>query len=983
MKFLGGICLFLFLSLSAFGQRNFSLSGNLIDKLEETPVIGGSVELLNAKDSTFVSGTVSNTNGQFSIGNLSAGDYLIRISSIGYNAIRRNVTLSETNTSVNLGKLYLEMNEFLLSEAIIQGKVPEMIVKNDTIEYDAGSFKVTENAVVEDLLKTLPGVEVDKDGKITVNGKEVKKILVDNKEFFDDDPQIASKNLPAEMVDKLQVVDRRSEMSRMTGFDDGEEETIINLTIRPGMKRGTMGNAFVGMGQDLGKSDDTRYQAAGFLNRMQDNDQYTLIVGRNNNNNMGASDLGANQFGGGRMRRGSGGITETTNVMLRMNKELSPAASLNGDVRYTGSDRLSTSKTERTTLSKTNSRLDKATAHNNYTSNSVATNFRFDWKPDTLNTLVFRPTFSFNNSKSTEISTSNRFNFDTEELILKEDEDSKSKGNGYNVTGNLTFAHKFKSNIRRVFSLEARGSYNESYSTEKNWNITSRPNVPDSIRIRRFEDDPISKSFRGVVSWTEPVGTNNFIQATYRLSYSNSENKSSSYDIWDDIADFDPVLAASIIQTDPMATLILDQSRSTLREVINQRIGVNFKAVREKYNYTIGFNIDPFNSINETFQPTSDKVVPIYYYSDKRLPNVMGDSLFNSIKQNVVNFSPVVNFNYLFGRRSNLRIDYEGETSQPSANQLRDFVDQSRPNNWVGGNPNLKPGYSNSLRLRFQKYVESTQLMYNISLNGGFSINDVTSKVTDMDNGVRLTGYENVNGNWNTNFRSGFNMPLRNKKFTIGGNLMTNFRNQNSFDRDLEITMKNLQSRIDANANYRSSLFDLGIRTNFNYSNIAYSIQTRKDQSTFSYGVSGYTTWYLPNNFVIESDINWTDRSGYAAGYNIAEVMWNMSASKQVFNKSYGTGTVKVQVYDIFQDRNSISASYTDNGYRSSESNVIPSFFMCSFIYKFTSFGGSSRRGNREGGERIEGERRREERMIFPGGGGNFRGGGQDGPSMF
>ncbi|MCC8145349.1 MAG: outer membrane beta-barrel protein [Bacteroidales bacterium] len=971
MKIFGNILIFFLCAVSVFGQGNISLSGTILDKTEEAPIIGGTVELLNPKDSTVITGAISDVNGIFSMPNLSSGKYILKFSYLGFNELTQNLSLSGNRPAMNVGKVYLEPNTILLSEAVIDGKKPEVIVKNDTIEYDAASYKVTENAVVEDLLKRLPGVEVDTDGKITVNGKEVKKFLIEDKEFFSDDPQVASKNLPAEMVEKLQVVDRKSETARLTGFDDGEEETIINLTVKPGMKKGTMGNAFVGAGTDLADDNDVRYRGAGFLNRMQGNDRYTVIAGINNNNNMGAGDLGAQQFGGMRTRRGSGGITETTNLMVSMDKELWSNATLNGDIRYTGLDRLSRTITEEATLSEERSQLDKSNSMNNYLSDAISTNFRFEWKPDTLNTLIVRPNFSYNKSKSFETSTLYRSNFDTGNMILDEYQSAKAKGEGYRFGGNLEYAHKF-AKPGRVFSLSLRGNYNDSYSYENNFNRSIRfsddNEETETIQNRRDENDNTSNSLRGTVTWVEPLGNSNFIQGSYRISYTDTKNINSTYDLWRDLEDYDPLLVNSLLANDSIATLVLDQSRSTLRDALEQRISVSFKAIREKYNYTIGFNIDPSNSLNETYQPFASQIEPITYMYDRRLPNVMGDSLFYSVEQNVVNFSPVINFNYLLGPRSNIRIDYEGETNQPSANQLRDYIDMSRPNNWVEGNPNLKPSYRNSLRARFMKYITESQLSYNISVNGDFSTNDIVSVMVLLDDGVRLTQYKNVNGNWNVSARGGFNMPLRNKKFTIGSFSSLSYRNQKSYVNSNENTMKNFQGRISANANYRSDLFDIGIRANFNYNDIHYTIQPEKNQQTYNYGVGGFTTWYLPYNWVIESDINWTDRAGYASGFNIPEVMWNASVTKQIFNNTNGTGSLKFDIYDILQDRNSISASYTDNGYKTTDSNAIPSYFMCSFIYKFTFFPKSSGSGNSEG-----------EPRRGPGEGGGRRGG----PPMF
>ncbi|MDR2087231.1 MAG: outer membrane beta-barrel protein [Dysgonamonadaceae bacterium] len=956
MRFFGNILFFLFFSFSVSGQKNINLSGILLDKADNEPIVAASIELLTAKDSVFVTGDISSNKGAFSLRNLTQGNYVLKVSYIGYLTITQPLTLSEKKPSVRLDTLFLQTNDILLDEAIVEGKRPDVVVKNDTIEYDATAYKMTENAVVEDLLKKLPGAEVDKDGKITMNGKEIKKIMLDGKDFFSDDPQVASKNLPVEMVDKLQVLDRKSDMSRMTGFDDGEEETIINLVIRPDMKQGTMGNALAGAGADLHLDNDLRYQGAAFINRMQKNDTYTLILGSNNNNNMGAADLGANRFGGMRMRRGSGGIAQSGDFMLRMNKEFSPTLTLNGDIRYNTSDRISESEVEQTTLSQTLSQLDKTNTRTDYTSNNVASNFNLEWKPDTMNTLIFRPTIGYNNSHSNEQEALQRSNYNDGSRIFDSQSESKTEGSGYNLGATLDYAHRF-AKPGRVFSINLRATYNDSYSKEKSTTEVTKhrdiPNLPEDLN-QHFENDDNTKSYRSTISWVEPIGKNNFLQALYRFSYSDTQSLNSTYDLGED-------------ETEAVRDNSL--SRSTVRNSTVQRIGLSFKAVRPKYNYTVGFNIDPSNSINETWQPSSGNTLDLPYNYDSRLANLLGDSLISSIKQEVVNFSPVVNFNYIFGQRTNLRIDYEGETNQPSANQLKDYLDMSRPTNWTQGNPNLKPGYSNNLRMRFQKYVPETQLMYNLNINGGFSFNDIISITRMFDDGIRLTTYENINGNWNTQLQGMFNIPLKNKRFSIGSGFRFSYNNQNSLvsesdnkDERLKNTQKNISLSENANINYRSDLFDFRLNVNVRAGNITYSVQPEKNQKTLNFGIGGYTTWYLPYDITVESDINYTQRSGFSAQYNIPETMWNAAVTKQLFNQKYGTGSLKLQIYDILKNRNNISASSTTNGFRTVQSNVIPSFFMCSFIYKFKLFPGSgntqerdSRDGNRQWGPPPEG----------------------------
>ncbi|MDR1738499.1 MAG: outer membrane beta-barrel protein [Candidatus Symbiothrix sp.] len=970
---IGILALFLFGTATVFGQTTRTISGSILDKETEEPVIAGSVELLkSSKDSTLVAGSVSDAKGRFSLKMPStAGAYIIRVKYVGYKTFLKNINV-KIDQSMNVGKLYLETDAIMLKEMVVEGKKPEVVVKNDTIEYDATAFKVPENAVVEDLIKKLPGAEVDKDGKITVNGKEVKKFKVDGKDFFSDDPTIASKNLPVDMIEKLQVIDEKSDMARMTGFDDGEENTIINLTIREGMKRGTMGNALAGLGRDINEDTDLRYQGGAFLNHMNNNTRYTLMLNSNNNNNMGAGDLGANRFGGMRMRRGGGGGVATSNVvMLNMNKEFSPTFNFNGDLRFNGSDRVSTSGSERVTHYTDYGTKSITNSTNNYTSNNIAANFNLEWKPDTMNTLIFRPTFGVNFSHSDETESADRYDLDLDDIIsdtiFRSHSTAYNEGVGYNVGGSLDYAHKF-SKPGRVFSVNLNGSLNTSTSMERSNTIYDYPDqsVPQKNYYNRKEQDETkdwSSSYRATLSFVEPLWTNVFLQATYRISYSNTESVNSTFDLSN--------TGHGYIEVPRVDSL----SRSTLRNAFSQRIGLSLKFVRPKYNYTIGLNYDPSHSVNNTYQPYANDLLLAPYDQNKSLASynvrdITKDSLYQSITQTVNNWSPTLNFNYIFGQRSNLRINYDGETGQPSASQLRDYVDKTRPTNYVVGNPNLKPSYSNNLRVRFQKFIPETQLMYSFELNGGFSVNDISSMTARDAEKIQYTFYDNVNGNWNTSFRGMFNLPLKNKKFTISSSINLSQRNQNSYilnnfdpndlDDLTDVKLDKTESTTitynvgdNTRFGFRTDWIDVGLSASGNFQDISYTVRPDDNKQTFNLGLGGDISFYLPRNWTIETDINYTRRSGSFDEYNVPETMWNASITKQLFSKRYGTGSLKLSVYDILQSRSSISASATNNGYQITTANVIPSFFMCSFIYKFTAFPTNSRgSGNSEEGGR-------------------------------
>ena len=287
--------------MPAYAQKGVDITGTVIEEGTNEPIEQATVRLLSVKDSSMIGGVATSRNGSFMLKNIKNGSYLLHVSFVGFDPLYQPLRVTGKTNPVKLGKLALTDGAIQLGEAVVIGKAPEVTVRNDTMEYNADSYKTTEGSMLEDLLKKMPGVEVDSEGKITVNGKEIKKVLIDGKEFFSDDPKVASKNLPSKMIDKVQVLDKLSDMAKMTGFDDGEEETVINLTVKPGMKQGWFGNAFAGYGSE------DRYEGNFMVNRFINNNQLTLMGGINNTNNMGFSDLASSMFsgmGGPRGRRG-------------------------------------------------------------------------------------------------------------------------------------------------------------------------------------------------------------------------------------------------------------------------------------------------------------------------------------------------------------------------------------------------------------------------------------------------------------------------------------------------------------------------------------------------------------------------------------------------------------------------------------------------------------------------------------------------------
>ena len=910
-----GKCLLMLLMIlfspMAFAQQSgVNVTGSVVEQGSDTPIEQATVRLLNVKDSAMVRGVVSARNGSFTLKNVKKGSYLLHITFIGYDPLYQPLQITGKKNPVNVGKLELSDGAIELGEAVVIGKAPEVTVRNDTVEYNADSYKVTEGSVLEDLLKKMPGVEVDSEGKITVNGKEVKKVMVDGKEFFSDDPKVASKNLPAKMIDKLQVLDKKSDMAQMTGCDDGEEETVINLTVKPGMKQGWFGNAYGGYGSK------DRYEGNAMVNRFVNNDQITFMGGANNTNNMGFSDLASTMFsgmGGGGGRRGGfgagSGITSSGNAGLNFSKEFKPdKLTLGGNTRYSHSDNDARSKSDRQNiLPGDSSSYDNSEAMSRTKSDNFGVDFRLEWKPDTMTQLIFRPSFSLSHSMNDNFSDATTLD-NERDTVNTNKSNNYSESNGYNLNASIDFSRKLN-NKGRVFSATLSGGNSDSYSDGMNRSDIVYFNQTDALKNsiidQRSRYDNKGFNYRAYVSWVEPIGHNNFIQATYSISQRKQEALKNVYN-----QDADGIYN------------VLDSaySQSYRNNFISQRASLSFKSQRAKFNYTIGLNLDPSYSSSENF---------------------VGDTTLSKITRKVVNLSPMAQFNYMFDKRTNLRIMYNGRTSQPSMTQLQPVADISDPTNITIGNPDLNPRYTNNVFIRFQQFTPEKQRAFMIMANGSYIINDIVSYTSyNQETGVKTTTYKNVNGNYSGNVRMMLNTPLKNKKFSINSMTMASFANSNGYINEEKNTNRNLILSERGGIDFRSSYLDLGVNGNIRYNATSNSLQKENNQNTFNYGAGGYTTIYLPLDFKIESDVNWSTNSGYGDGFKQNEVLWNASASKSFLKNNQGT--LRFKIYDILQQRSNISRSVTASYIQDSEYNTLGSYFMVHFIYRFSIFKGGA-----------------------------------------
>ena len=483
-----------------------------------------------------------------------------------------------------------------------------------------------------------------------------------------------------------------------------------------------------------------------------------------------------------------------------------------------------------------------------------------------------------------------------------------SESNGYNLNASIDFSRKLN-NKGRVFSATLSGGNSDSYSDGMNRSDIVYFNQTDALKNsiidQRSRYDNKGFNYRAYVSWVEPIGHNNFIQATYSISQRKQEALKNVYN-----QDADGIYN------------VLDSaySQSYRNNFISQRASLSFKSQRAKFNYTIGLNLDPSYSSSENF---------------------VGDTTLSKITRKVVNLSPMAQFNYMFDKRTNLRIMYNGRTSQPSMTQLQPVADISDPTNITIGNPDLNPRYTNNVFIRFQQFTPEKQRAFMIMANGSYIINDIVSYTSyNQETGVKTTTYKNVNGNYSGNVRMMLNTPLKNKKFSINSMTMASFANSNGYINEEKNTNRNLILSERGGIDFRSSYLDLGVNGNIRYNATSNSLQKENNQNTFNYGAGGYTTIYLPLNFKIESDVNWSTNSGYGDGFKQNEVLWNASASKSFLKNNQGT--LRFKIYDILQQRSNISRSVTASYIQDSEYNTLGSYFMVHFIYRFSIFKGGA-----------------------------------------
>lgn len=914
-------------ALAQSSSGRVTVSGIVLDGNDKSPVMQATVQLLSPKDSTMVTGNATNTNGRFSLA-AKPGKYVLKISFIGYTPYVAPVTLPSGRQRMNVGEIELQSDVVMLESAVVVAQAPEVTASEDTLVYNSSAYRVPEGSALEELVKKLPGAEVDDNGNITINGKEVKKIMVDGKEFFADDPSIAMKNLPVDIIDKVRAYDKKSDMARVTGIDDGEEETVLDLTVKPGMNQGWIGN----VDGAIGTKD--RYSGKLMVSRFWDENQMTAIGSMNNVNDNGFPGGGGGFRGGG--QNGLNAVKMGGFNFATKKEKLETGGSVN--FNYRDADIQSRQNSE-TFISSTTSSFGNALSANRNKTTSLTADFRLEWKPDTMTTIIARPRFTYN--KNNNSSASNSYTFDTDpgystdELINAEDltslvseehiintiiRNTLSKGNSVSAGGSLMVNRRLGKPGRNI-TLRGNFTYNDNDSEQFTTSETEYFQLSDEERLsilNRYLSTPTSSSNYSIrASYSEPIFKGGFLQFSYNFQYRRSDTDNSTYDMPDDWTINDGFLPDAAIFN-------ADQSRSAVYNYYNHQADISLRWIREKMQLNIGTSFQPQRST---------------------LSYQRGDYEVDTVR-NVFNFTPTMDFRYKFSKTSQLRINYWGRSSQPSMTDLLPITDDSDPLNIRQGNPGLKPAFTNTLMAFYNTFNAEKQRGVMSHLRFQSVTNSISNRrFYNEETGGYTTMPENINGNWNLFAILGTNTALRNKKFTINTFTMSRYNNIVSYMSNQELMAqsdKNKTRQLTLSerlrGTYRNDWWEVSLNGSINYTRTRNNFQSENNMDTYQYSYGASTNINLPWKMSVSTDISQNSRRGYTdESMNRDELIWNAQISQNFLKGN--AATVSVQFYDILKKQSNISRTISAAMRQDTEYNAIYSYCMVHFIYRLNLFG--------------------------------------------
>ena len=968
----------LFASVAMMAQ-NVNVTVKLADASNDEPIGFATVSLTPEKGSAKYS--LTDNNGKGTIEKVKVGKYTFKAEIMGYKSYEKAVEI--TKEATDLGVIKMELDQKVLDAASVTATGNPIIIKKDTVEYNASSFKTTDTDMLINLLKKLPGIEVDDSGTITANGETITKITIDGKTFFLDDPQLASQNLPAKMIEKVKVVKKKSEQAEFTGIDDGNDETIIDLSVQKSMMNGIFGNITGGVGHDIPSKtndmNDWRYTGNGMVGRFTDSSQLSVIANGNNGaGGMGFTNMGGNMMGqmmgggggmggfGGGMGGFGGGIT--TSWMGGVNAAadlLDNRMELSGNYMYSGSNTQSMQESYQENYFDGYTQIEETENTSYQRNNGHRVGVRLDHKFSDNTSILFQPQFNYSQGGYNQSQFFDTWRQDKgAEAVKSSDGFSTNYGlnSNWSANGFLLFRQRLGM-PGRTLSLNLSWTLSNNHSNGYNQSVTntiSGFNPGLSLVNQRVDQGSRTQNAGARLVYTEPLGGGFYVEGSYQYNYSQSNSNKDVYNsLYNAMGTYDYDIAARTMEYLGDGEYDDAYSNKILNRNINQSAGLAFMYQEGDVRAQLGITANPQNQHNET----NGKI-----YDNK-----------------VLNWAPRAMLFYDFNDNANIRINYNGRSGQPSTSQLMPVPDNSNPLSMTLGNPYLQPYFNHNGRIELEYSNRATFFTARLNLQGGMNQNPIVNAAWS-ENNVRYSFPVNGKNTLNGGARIMINAPIAKSNFSISNNSNINYSQSTSYvgsaslntdrfwkdeDRsdfdyeafhdaypDLNSTpdfivnsTKTLSVMERLNLNYRSDNFEVRLNGGTRFSKPWYSVKNENanDDITWNNSVGGSINWtigYTGLTFTTDANYNWYN--GYKTDQP-SRLIWNAGLQMPII---YNSATIALNAYDMLGQRQNLSRNETGNYLSESRSLSIGRYVILSFTWRFGTFGGRNGRMGGFGGGR-------------------------------